>query len=60
MSNFYQTLESSFAANLSGDALRLADGTVWRYQRLHERVAEVARCASGGRACSQLTGWSYR
>ena len=43
MSNFYQTLESSFAANLSGDALRLSDGTVWRYQHLQERVNEVAR-----------------
>ena len=42
MSNFYQTLENSFVTNLSGDALRLADGTVWRYQRLHERVAEIA------------------
>jgi len=40
MSNFYQTRENSFVTNLSGDALRLADGTVWRYQRLHERVAE--------------------
>ena len=42
MSNFYQTLENSFVTNLSGDALRLADGTVWQYQHLHERVAQIA------------------
>ena len=43
MSNFYQTLENSFVTNLSGDALRLANGEAWSYQRLHERVGEIAR-----------------
>ncbi len=42
MSNFYQTLENSFLTNLSGDVLRLANGTVWSYRRLHERVAGIA------------------
>ena len=43
MSNFYHTLENSFVTNLSGDALRFANGTAWSYQHLHERVGEIAR-----------------
>lgn len=43
MSNFYQTLESSFTDNLVGDALRLADGLVWSYQDLYLRVEQYAQ-----------------
>jgi len=43
MSNFYQTLESSFTDNLAGDALRLADGLVWSYQDLYLRVEQYAQ-----------------
>jgi malonyl-CoA/methylmalonyl-CoA synthetase len=43
MANFYQALEHSFASNFLADALRLADGTVWRYQHLQERVNDIAR-----------------
>ena len=59
MSNFYQALENSFTTNLLGDALRLADGTVWRYQHLLERVNDIARTLVQ-RGYSLLIAWLCR
>ena len=43
MTNFYAELDGVFAANATHDCLRLADESVWSYERVRNMVARMAK-----------------